>query len=788
MEVTKKIEILERALEREKASRKLAEGILEQKSRELYTLSEELKISNKKLEELLIEKTSALEGVFLNIVDAYVVMDLNGYVKKMNKAAIETLGYDIEKEELRLIDIVDPSYKNKIPKAFKQLTEDGTISDFKVKLCTKKNQSILVHINASLIYNKEGKPIAAQGIFRDITHDTAIKEQIENQRKQLDIIISNSPIGISLSNEQDNKMLMVNEAMCKMLGFSVEELHNIRIKDLTHPDDVPASNLNLDKLHQGKYDVYTMEKRYLKKDGSILWAKTSVSGVRDANGVIKYQVALVEDISEQKRAKEKLEESKNRLESLVLNLQTGILLEDENRKILLANTMFCDMFGIDTTPDNLIGYDCTNVSEETKVIFKNPDNFVKRIDHILQEKLPVYDEELELVDGRYFERSFVPLYSNNKYSGHLWRYRDVTNSINQKNNLESLNTKYSSILANMNLGLIEVDNDDLILMANQSFCDMTEYPLEELIGRKAATLLLYEDDKEIIENKNQKRKVGISDSYEIKIKTKSGIIKHWLISGAPNYNEKGEVIGSIGVHLDITNQKELEAQRILLLKSLEEQNIQLNEYAHMVSHDLKSPLRSISALLSWTIEDFNEKIGKESLQNLNLIQDKVEKMDKLIEGILNYSSLDLVNNNLDNVDLNEVIRNILSIIYIPNHFEIKLLKQLPVIKSDVSRMQQLFQNLISNAINYNDKEKGLIEIDYEDTKNYHIFSIKDNGIGISQEYHDKIFKIFNSLGTKENSTGIGLSIVKKIVEMKNGKIWIDSEVGKGTTFYFSFKK
>lgn len=406
----------------------------------------------------------------------------------------------------------------------------------------------------------------------------------------------------------------------------------------------------------------------------------------------------------------------------------------------------------------------------------------------MQKNNEVYKQELELLDGRVIEINGIPIVQDGVYKGYLWSFYDITIGKRYEQSLKAQKEKYSSIIANMNLGLLEVDNDDVILLANQGFCDISGYSMNELVGKKAADLILTDDSKEVFDLNMNRREEGISDSYEVKATSKSGEVRNWLISGAPNYNVNGELIGSIGIHLDITQQKNLEKQKEELLKSLEKQNEQLNEYAHIVSHDLKSPLRSISALLSWTKEDFAEKIGGESLINLNLMEDKVEKMDKLIGDILNYSSIEDQGMNNNDVNVNEVVERIIDTIFIPDHIKVLIKRKLPTVKADPTRLQQLFQNLMSNAINYIDKEKGLVEVDFEDTKDFYVFSIKDNGVGIPKEYHEKIFKIFNTLGGFEKSTGIGLSIVKKVVELYKGEIWLESEVGVGTTFFFSIKK
>ncbi|NJM78573.1 MAG: PAS domain S-box protein [Flavobacterium sp.] len=498
--------------------------------------------------------------------------------------------------------------------------------------------------------------------------------------------------------------------------------------------------------------------------------------------------AIEEDITSEKEFNQQLIDSENRLTSLIENLQSGILLEDENRKIVIVNKKFCSMFGIEQNPEAMKGVDCELAAQNTKHFFKNADYFLNRIDEILKEKEKVFGEEIELVDGRIFERSFLPIYKEGKYAGHLWNYEDVTIKKRYKESIEAERQKYSNIIANMNMGLLEVDTNDIILLANQSFCEMSGYSLLEVIGKKASELFLSSDSKKIVENKNTIRTKGISDSYEITSKNKKGETRHWLISGAPNYNLNGEIMGSIGIHLDITEQKNLELQKEHLLHKLEKQNDQLNEYAQVVSHDLKSPLRSIHSLITWIKEDNDKEFSEQTSQYLSMIESKVEKMDHLIQGILTYSKVDSDDKQEEDISINEVVENCINIIHIPENIKVVIKNKLPIIKADKFRMQQLFQNIISNAVYYIDKPEGLVEVDFiEKSKNY-IFSIKDNGPGIAKENQKKIFKIFQSFTQHEQSTGIGLSIVKRIIDNYNGKIWVESEMTFGTTFFIKLPK
>jgi PAS domain S-box-containing protein len=647
------LDILKRALEREKKARKAAEKILEEKSRELYQTSQ-------KLEELLDEKSIQLQGIFENIVDAYVVMDINGNVLKFNEAATKLFGYDIDEESLNVASLIHRDDLTYAMSSFSELQTKGFFKDYEARIYTKSKEVKWVHINASVVYDKYKTPIAAQGIVRDIT--------------------------------------------------------------------------------------------------------------------------------EVKASAEKLIKSESRLASLILNLDSGVLLEDEDRKIVLTNKKFCDLFSIPVDPEILKGQDCSNAADQSKGLFENEDEFVKRIDEILKNKKTVLADELIMKSGKVLERDFVPIIKDNIYRGHLWTYRDITLESKYKKAIEAEKQKYSSVIANMNLGLVEVDIDDKILMVNQSFINMTGYNKDELIGAKGNDFLPIEEDKGLSIKKLKQRQQDKTESYELRVKNKNGELRHWLVSGAPNYDLEGNVMGSIGINFDITEIKNLQLQKENLVSELAKSNDELQEYEHIVSHDLKSPLRSFDALVSWLKEDNKDKLDEVSLQNFNHIETTLEKMEQLITDVLNYSSVGSNNNETSDVNINTLVNDLISILYIPDHIDVKVLSKLPVIKGDKTKLQQVFQNLISNAVKFTHADKGLIEIDVVSKPNHYEFSIRDNGIGIEKRFHDKVFKIFHSLNKSKESTGIGLSIVKKIVNLHQGEIWLDSEPGKGSTFYFTLKK
>ncbi|MDP5062286.1 MAG: PAS domain S-box protein, partial [Maribacter sp.] len=645
----KEVLLLKKALERQKKARQQAESILEQKSKELYDVTSHLRESNNKLENLLSEKTSELDGVFINIIDPYVVMDLQFNVINMNRSAKEFLGFDHVEKLVNLSQFIHPDFLAYTQESMASMIEVGSLKNYRAKIFVADGEEKWIQINASLIYDKHRRPIAAQGIIRDITQETEVKRLVAEQKAQLDIIVENSPLGIVLS--VDGKIVKTNSTFTNMLGYKEFGLKNVSFKSISAPENELEDNLSLDKMCAGELDEFTEIWKFKKNDGSTIMAKIMMTAIHDEHRKKDYQVAIIEDISKQLEADRKLKASENRLSALISNLQTGVLLEDEDGKIALTNQMFCNIFDIKDSPENLIGLDCEESEEENKKFFKKPKAFVNRIQEILAKKETVLADELEMIDGRILARDFIPIKNDGDYKGHLWAYQDITISKNYRKNLETQREKYGSIIANMNLGLVEVDNKDVIQMVNQSFCTMSGFEREELIGKVASSVIKLKDSN-IIEKKNQNRLDGKSESYEVEVIDKNKNIKHWLISGAPRYDDTGAIIGSIGIHLDITDQKQLEFQKEKLLSELENSNQGLQEYAHIVSHDLKSPLRSISALATWLSDDYKDVLDEGGRQNLELMQEKVASMDKLIHGILEYSTANSSALDDSKVDLN----------------------------------------------------------------------------------------------------------------------------------------
>lgn len=327
-----------------------------------------------------------------------------------------------------------------------------------------------------------------------------------------------------------------------------------------------------------------------------------------------------------------------------------------------------------------------------------------------------------------------------------------------------------------------------IIYVNDKFTKISGYSKAELMGQDHRIINSKTHDKIFMKNLWDTIKSGQVWQGEICNRNKKGEL-YWVYTTiAPFCAPDGKLEKYVSIRTDVTY-KSLAIQREEeLLSELKKSNAELTEFAYIASHDLKAPLRGISTLVKWISVDNANCLNEEGQMHLKLLNKRVERLFGVIDGILHYSRIGKEKSEFIEINLNQLLDDVLDSLTIPPHIKIIRKNNFPTIQCEKNRMRQIFQNLISNAIKYNDKNEGLIEIGANsDNAENPIFSIKDNGMGIDAKYFDKIFQIFQTLQNKDSSdsSGIGLAIVKKTVEYFGGKIWLESEVGKGTTFFFT---
>lgn len=342
-------------------------------------------------------------------------------------------------------------------------------------------------------------------------------------------------------------------------------------------------------------------------------------------------------------------------------------------------------------------------------------------------------------------------------------------------------------------GLIIINDRGLIQDFNPAAERIFGYETHEVLGKNVHVLMgspYHENHDGYLKNylKTGEKKV-IGYGREVEAKRKDGSIFPMEL-GVTEMEIDGQRL-FVGTIRDITQKKNDEKEIQNYIQLLKRSNQELDDFAYIASHDLKEPLRGLTNNALFLQEDYADQVDEGGNRRLNRMQFLCKRMEKLINDLLYFSRLGRQDLAIQEVDLNEVIQEIDTLMQASleeKHAKIVVPVPLPTIVCDKPRLTEVFRNLISNAIKYNDKESKVIEIGVTDQEGERVFYVKDNGQGIDEVFFQDIFRIFKRLNDEEDAekgTGVGLTFVKKIIERHNGKIWVDSELGKGTTFFFT---
>lgn len=636
-----------------------------------------------------------------------------------------------------------------------------------------------------------------------LAHKQLIKETQEREEAEKALKKSSARLADLFDNMYDALLILdedanikeANKAARELLGYEEGEPLNVNGKNIVHPDDKENSARHFKQLvEQGFYSDY--EGRIFKKNGEIVHIEVNANAIYE-DGKFKGSRDLIRDITQRKLAEEESLKAEIRLTNLITNLQAGILLEDENRHILLANQYFCDIFKITVEPHQIIGLDCAESAQQSKHLFADPEIFVEGVDKLLQKRKLMVNEELIMADGRIMERDYIPLFSNQTYLGHLWQYRDITQQRNSQLAIKESEEKYRGIIENMELGLLEVGLDQTIIKPYPIFCDMLGYTQEELIGKNAEELLLPEEFRQTLHEQEAQRLEAKASVYEIQIKKKDGS-KIWvLISGAPITDPQGNVTGSLGIHYDITARRLLEQDLSQAKDRAEKAQLAERQFLANMSHEIRTPMNAVIGMTHLLYETKPNELQKEYLDSLRFSADSLMA---IISNILDLSKIGAGEVEFESkpFDLVQLIHSL------QRTFQFKV-REKPIstvididpaiqhlVVGDSTRLNQIFTNLLGNASKFT--QRGTIGIKatlLEKTMDDYLieFRVHDTGIGIAKEKQETIFQNFKqadlSITRNFGGTGLGLTIVKELVELQHGSIKLESELGKGSVFIFN---
>jgi len=349
-----------------------------------------------------------------------------------------------------------------------------------------------------------------------------------------------------------------------------------------------------------------------------------------------------------------------------------------------------------------------------------------------------------------------------------------------------------SIVDTIQEPLVVLDADERVVSANRVFYQVFQLTEEETLGQ--VFFELHQRQWDIPALRQMLAEVLLGErrgkAFELQhefpgIGSRTVLIGARVIEGTSAQSNL-----TLLTFLNITERKRLEAEQARMIHELESTNEELKNFAYVISHDLKAPLRAIGSLADWIAADQQDRLDAEGQEHLRLLIQRVRRMDALIDGVLRYSRIGRIHEAAVAVDLNELLHEVIDSLAPPAHITVTVTPGLPSIRAEKTAIQQVLQNLIANAIRYLDKPQGRIEIDCADQGESWRFSVADNGPGIEARHFERIFQLFQTLNPRDRveSTGVGLAIVKKIVEQCGGQVWVESTPGQGSTFFFTLSK
>ena len=307
---------------------------------------------------------------------------------------------------------------------------------------------------------------------------------------------------------------------------------------------------------------------------------------------------------------------------------------------------------------------------------------------------------------------------------------------------------------------------------------------------KAQELYACPEDRSKFQQEIEKR--GFIRDYEVKFRKKDGTEMDCLLTTTLWRSKDGKILGYHGITRDITERKRAEEERGRLLADLEAKNRELEAFVYTISHDLKAPLVSLNGFSYALQKDSYSQLGKEGKHYLERIQANVAHMEALITSLLELSRIGRVVGPIEEIDVGPLLRKIrdeLAVRIEEVGAEFVVQEPLPTVRADRGRIRQVLANLIDNAVKFRSAERALrIEVGCRQEGGFYRFHVADNGIGIAPQYHEQILAPFRKLHPEIEGVGIGLALVKKIVEHHGGRVWVQSEAGKGATFYFTIPR
>lgn len=618
-----------------------------------------------------------------------------------------------------------------------------------------------------------GKIVGYVGTITDVTERKRSEATLRENEERLRLALAAANQGLFDLDLRTGKAI-VSPEYARMVGYEPGEMEFTTEwwRDHLHPQDRGEVLRVLEECVQGRRHEHRLEYRLRTKSGEWKWILSLGKVVEfGPQGRPARLLGTHTDISERKHAEAVVRESERRFRSLVQNASAVIFILDPQGVFRLSEGLGLAHLGL--KPGQVVG-------QSAFALYKDIPSVVDSIRRALNGELTRSVNEVGKV---VFDTVYSPSYdANGLVNGVVGIAIDITERMRAETALREREAKLASIFRAAPVG-IGVVKDRVFQEVNDAMCEITGYSRGELLGRKSR--LIYPSDREF-DRVGREKYAEIAQSGTGTIETvwqrKDRANIQVLLSSTPlDPSDPGK--GVTFTALDITRRKRSEQE-------LQRKNEELERFTYTVSHDLKSPLITVQGFASTLTRDFVQGRHEHMEADLRRIISAADRMSELLNGLLELSRIGRIVNPQSNVAMIEVGREVLELLAGPikqRHARVSVQADLPVVRGDRRRLVEVVQNLVENALKFSsNRTRPHVEFGLTQTEAGPTFYVRDNGVGINPKYLEKVFGLFDKLNSRTEGTGIGLALVRRIIEFHGGRIWAVSEgEGHGTTFYFT---
>ncbi len=655
-----------------------------------------------------------------------------------------------------------------------QASENSDYLTLEYRLKDKDGKYHWFECHFSKVYSDDGEFIATNEFSMDIS----LRKKIERELKQYENIVSNTSDMVALLDKEYHYIIANDSYLERMTRNRSDFIGKSAIDVFGAKFFSAVIKPSADRCLSGEFVNYQTWIKF--PNGEKLYMDVSYSPYCTTENEIVGFVVNARNITERKLVEEDLIVSEVRATALLEAIPDMMFRIDSKGVFLDYQAEKSKLYVQDG--DSLIG---SNISESLPTEFaKDLAHKIKRI--IKSGKMETFDYQLLMREGRITDYEARMVKSGEDEVTAI--VRDITERKMAEDALRINEEKYRVITETSLDAIYQLNLEGNITFMNRAGATMFGYTSEEIEGMNFGQFLdenrLEEGSRyveRVLSGENVEGEITVINKYEGEFPIHFSMTPIW----------KGdEVIGFTGIARDITDQKITENNQIALMAELKEANNELQDFAHVVSHDLKAPLRGINSLVKWIAEDYGDILDDDGRRKIKGLSKRVKKMHNMIEAILKFSRTGLQKIDVEKLDVKTVIKESIEILMVPKDIIITIKDPMPKVIYAHTHLEQIFINLVGNAIKHMGKSGDKVAISSKELRDSWEICVQDNGIGIEERHLERIFNIFETLTEDDSgeSTGIGLTLVKKLVERYNGEIRVKSTVGSGSAFFFTIPK